>query len=167
EFPRVLSLAECVPIDRLIGPASQKFGNSARSWRSLERWDNADLDGGTSDLFRAWSPNVALGSPDPYLRAAAILMPIDALIWRGAMHRMGLLGTGEFVITPTLDFTGRFPNLDTEPGWHLGEVHIDHMTEGSVAGTVRVWADDSTYLSVGTSHNLLIPAHDRWASVES
>jgi hypothetical protein len=123
----------------------------------LERWDVPDLADGLTDFFRAWSPNVTVGTDDPYLRAAAILMPIDALIWPSAMHRLGLLGSRDVIVTPTLDFSGRFPELSVDPGWHLSEVAVDHMTDKSVAGTIRVWADDGTYLSVGTSHNLVLP----------
>ena len=155
--PTVVPLSACIPVDELFAPIGRLVGASARSWRPLERWDIPDLAHGDSGLFRAWSPNLAVGSNDPFLRAAGILMPIDALIWPSAMHRLGLLGTNEIVVTPTLDFSGRFPDLSTDPGWHLGEVTVDHMTDRSIAGSIRVWADDGTYLSVGTSHNLVMP----------
>jgi hypothetical protein len=76
------------------------------------------------------------------------------------MYRLGLLGTDDVVVTPTLDFSGRFPELGADPGWHLAEVAVDHMTDKSIAGTIRVWADDGTYLSVGTSHNLVIAGNE-------
>jgi hypothetical protein len=34
------------------------------------------------------------------------------------------------------------------------------MTDRSIAGTIRVWSDNGTYLSVGTSHNLVVPGND-------
>jgi 2-amino-4-hydroxy-6-hydroxymethyldihydropteridine diphosphokinase len=158
--PKVVSISDCLPVDELFAPIGRLVGASARSWRPLERWDVQDLWQGNTDFFRAWSPNLTLGTADPYLRAAAILMPIDALIWPSAMYRLGLLGTDEIVVTPTLDFSGRFPELGADPGWHLAEVAVDHMTDKSIAGTIRVWADDGTYLSVGTSHNLVITGNE-------
>jgi 2-amino-4-hydroxy-6-hydroxymethyldihydropteridine diphosphokinase len=158
--PTVVPLSSCTPVDELFAPLGRLVGASARSWRPLERWDIPDLSRGDSGLFRAWSPNLAVGSDDRFLRAAAILMPIDALIWPSAMYRLGLLGSKEIVVTPTLDFSGRFPDLSKDPGWHLGEVTVDHMTDRSIAGSIRVWADDGTYLSVGTSHNLVIGGSD-------
>jgi 7,8-dihydro-6-hydroxymethylpterin-pyrophosphokinase len=155
-IPHVVPISQCTPVDDLFAPIGRLVGASVQSWRPLERWDIPDLAGAKSDLFRAWSPNVTVGTDDPFLRAAAILMPIDGLIWTSAMHRLGLLGTREIVLTPTLDFSGRFPDLSVDPGWHLGEVNVDHMTDRSVSGTIRVWADDGTYLSVGTSHNLVV-----------
>ncbi len=155
DCPNVLPLSECKPIDELFAPLGRLVGASSVSWRPLERWDVPDLADGTSGKFRAWSPNLALGSDDLFLRAAAILMPIDALIWPSTMYQLGMLGTSEIVLTPTLDFSGRFPELTADPGWHLSEVTLDHMTERSVAGTIRVWADDGTYLAVGTSQNLV------------
>jgi hypothetical protein len=155
--PVVMLPSACVPVDELFAPMGRLMGASVRSWRPLERWDVPDLADGLTDFFRAWSPNVTVGTDDPYLRAAAILMPIDALIWPSAMHRLGLLGTHEVVLTPTMDFSGRFPELSVDPGWHLSEVAVDHMTDRSIAGTIRVWADNGTYLSVGTSHNLVVP----------
>lgn len=154
--PSVLGLSSCVPIDKLFAPVGHVVGPAARSWRPLERWDIPDLAAGDTELLRAWSPNLAVGTDNPYLRAAAILMPIDALIWPAAMLRLGLLGTEDMVVTPTLDFSGRFPDLSQDPGWHLGEVTVDHMTDRSIAGSIRVWTDNGTYLSVGTSHNLVI-----------
>ncbi len=159
-FPRVVPISQCTPVDELFAPIGRLVGASVRSWRPLERWDIPDLAGGKTDFFRAWSPNVTLGTDDPFLRAAAILMPIDGLIWTSAMHRLGHLGTSEIVVTPTLDFSGRFPDLSVDPGWHLGEVTVDHMTDRSIAGTIRVWADDGTYVSVGTSHNLVVPGDE-------
>ena len=155
-IPDVLPLSDCVPVDELFVPMGRLLGASVRSWRPLERWDVPDLVDGSSDLLRAWSPNLTLGANSAYLRAAAILMPIDALIWPSAMHRLGYLGTDRIVVTPTLDFSGRFPELSIDPGWHLAEVAVDHMTDKSIAGTIRVWGDDGTYLSVGTSHNLVV-----------
>ena len=155
-MPDVLPLSACVPVEELFAPMGRLMGASVRSWRPLERWDVPDLVSGSTDLLRAWSPNVTLGTDSVYLRAAAILMPIDALIWPSAMYRLGLLGTDEIVVTPTLDFSGRFPDLSTDPGWHLAEVAVDHMTDKSIAGTIRVWAREGGYLSVGTSHNLVV-----------
>ncbi len=159
-FPQVVPISRCTPVDELFAPIGALMGASVRSWRPLERWDIPDLASGTSDLFRAWSPNVTLGADDPFLRAAAIMMPIDGLMWTSAMHRRGHLGTDEIVVTPTLDFSGRFPDLSVDPGWHLGEVAVDHMTDRSISGTIRVWADDGTYVSVGTSHNLVVPGDE-------
>jgi 2-amino-4-hydroxy-6-hydroxymethyldihydropteridine diphosphokinase len=155
--PPVIPLSRCIPIDTLFEPLDRIVGASALSWRPLERWDVPDLVDGSSGVFRAWSPNLTVGTDDPYLRAASILMPIDALIWPSALLRLGLLGTREIVVTPTLEFSGRFPDLSVDPGWHLGEVAVDHMTDKSIAGTIRVWADNGTYLSIGTSHNLVLP----------
>jgi len=158
--PQVVPLTSCLPIDKLFAPLDRIVGASALSWRPLERWDIPDLVDGSSGVFRAWSPNLTVGTEDPYLRAAAILMPIDALIWPSALLRLGLLGTREIVVTPTLEFSGRFPDLSVDPGWHLGEVTVDHMTDKSIAGTIRVWADNGTYLSIGTSHNLVLPGRE-------
>ena len=158
--PAVLPISRCTPVDELFAPIGTLVGASVRSWRPLERWDVPDLADGQTDFFRAWSPNLTLGTDDPFLRAAAILMPIDALIWPSAMLRLGLLGTDEIVLTPTLDFSGRFPELAVDPGWHLAQVAVDHMTDRSIAGTIRVWDDEGTYLSVGTSHNLVVSGSD-------
>ncbi|GMQ92697.1 MAG: hypothetical protein BMS9Abin12_0174 [Acidimicrobiia bacterium] len=158
--PPVVPLSGCTPVDELFAPIGRLLGASARGWRPLERWDIPDLVDGQSDLFRAWSPNLAVGTDDPFLRAAAILMPIDALVWPAAANRLGLLGTEEIVVTPTLDFSGRFVDLTVDPGWHLGEVNVDHMTDRSMSGTIRVWADDGTYLSIGTSHNLVVSGEE-------
>jgi len=158
--PEVVPISVCVPVDELFAPIGRLVGESVRSWRPLERWDIPDLVGDRNDLFRAWSPNVTVGTGDPFLRAASILMPIDGLIWTSANHRLGYLGTSEIVDTPTLDFSGRFPDLSVDPGWHLGEVSVDHMTDRSIAGTIRVWADDGTYVSLGTSHNLVMASDD-------
>jgi 2-amino-4-hydroxy-6-hydroxymethyldihydropteridine diphosphokinase len=171
-MPDVLSFAACIPVDELFAPMGRLMGASVRSWRPLERWDVPDLVDGKTDLLRAWSPNVTLGTESAYLRAAGILMPIDALIWPSAMYRLGLLGTDEIIVTPTLDFSGRFPDLSIDPGWHLAEVAVDHMTDKSIAGTIRVWARDGEYLSVGTSHNLVVGGdsllrRDPGASTES
>lgn len=155
-MPDVLPLSACIPVDQFLAPMGRPVGASVRSWRSLQRWDVPDLVDGETDFLRAWSPNVTLGTTSAYLRAASILMPIDALIWPSAMYRLGLLGTNEIIVTPTLDFSGRFPDLSHDPGWHLAEVGVDHMTDKSIAGTIRVWAEDGAYLSVGTSHNLVI-----------
>jgi 2-amino-4-hydroxy-6-hydroxymethyldihydropteridine diphosphokinase len=159
-IPEVVPISDCLPVDELFAPKGRLVGASVRSWRPLERWDVPDLWQGNTDFFRAWSPNLTLGTVDPYLRASAILMSIDALIWPSAMYRLGLLGTDDVVVTPTLDFSGRFPELGADPGWHLAEVAVDHMTDKSIAGTIRVWADDGTYLSVGTSHNLVIAGNE-------
>lgn len=158
--PPVVPLSSCIPLDKLFAPIGRLVGASARSWRPVERWDIPDLVDGRGDAFRAWSPNLTVGTQDPYLRAAAILMPIDALIWPSALNQLGLLGTSKIVVTPTLEFSGRFPDLSVDPGWHLAEAMVDHMTDRSIAGTIRVWADDGTYLSIGTSHNLVLPGPD-------
>lgn len=99
---------------------------------------------------------MAVGVDDPFLVASSILMPIDALMWPAAMRTLGLLGSDEIVFTPTLEFSARFPDLVTDPGWHLSEVTVEHLTDRSISGTIRVWADDETYLAVGASHNLVI-----------
>ncbi len=160
QSPTVLPLSSCVPVVDLTEPIGRLIGASLRGWGPLQRWDFPDLARGDSGLLRAWSPNLAVGSDDPFMRAAAILVPIDALIWPSAMYRLGFTGTNKMVATPTLDFSGRFPDLSRDPGWHLGEVTVDHMTDRSIAGSIRVWADDGTYLSVGTSHNLVIAGND-------
>lgn len=154
ESPAVLPLSECAPVSELNATIDRLMGPTARSWCPLERWDIPDLADGTTDSFRAWSPNLTVGSDDLFLRAAAIMMPIDAMLWRSVMLRLDLLQTTEVVATPTLEFSARFPNLAVDSGWHLGEVVIDHMTDRSVSGTIRVWAEDGSYLSIGTSHNV-------------
>jgi len=158
--PPVVPLSACTPVDELFAPIGRLVGASAHGWRPLERWDIPDLADGQSDLFRAWSPNLTVGTDDPFLRAAAILMPIDALVWSAAASRLELLGTSEVIVTPTLDFSGRFVDLTVDPGWHLGEVNVDHMTERTMSGTIRVWADNGTYLSIGTSHNLVVSGEE-------
>ncbi|MGI9584840.1 MAG: hypothetical protein ACR2N7_04555, partial [Acidimicrobiia bacterium] len=116
--------------------------------------DMPDLIDGTDALVRAWSPNVVAGTEDPYLIAASILMPIDALIWPAAMHSLGTLGIGPLVSTPTVEIASRFARLVPD-AWHIAEAQIDHRTGSSVAGTVRVWGESGAYAGIGHSLNLV------------
>ena len=104
----------------------------------------------------AWSPNVVMGSGNPFLHAASLVMPIDALIWPATLQRLGRLPDGPAVATPTIELTARFGAPTLAP-WFLGEATIDHVTDRSVSGTVRVWDDTGEYLAIGHSLNLLRP----------
>ena len=147
-------MSEAVPVTELIGRTMRPIGSSIRSWTPLERWDVPDLASGDESVLRAWSPNVALGGDDPYLAAATVVMPIDALIWPATMLAMGRLPNGPMLSTPTIELTARFASYVDDP-WLLGEASVDHVTDRTVAGTVRVWGASGTYLAVGHSLNLV------------
>ena len=155
EAPTVLPLHECVPVDEMIDASGGEPGNSVRSWRPLERWDVPDLVDGLSGKLRAWCPNPVEGSDDAYLAAAALFMPIDALIWPVTMLGAGRLG-GKPMFTPTIEISARFAQTSNLGGWFLGEASIDHLTSKSVAGSVHVWAEDGTHAATGHSLNLTI-----------
>lgn len=153
-MPVVMPMSEARPVTELVGFADRVPGASIRSWTPLERWDVPDLADGTEPVLRAWSPNVAMGSGNPFLHAAALVMPIDALIWPATLQSLGRLPSGPAVSTPTIELTARFGAPTTAP-WFLGESRIDHRTDRSVSGTVRVWDDVGEYLATGHSLNLL------------
>ncbi len=152
--PRVMALHECIPVTELLPRTDRDLGASIRSWTPLERWDVPDLQDGSAALLRAWSPNVVLGVGDPFLYAAALVMPIDALIWPATMARLGRFPGGPVLATPTIELTARFADL-TNDAWFMGEAVVDHITDRSVAGTVRMWGDGGRYLAVGHSLNLV------------
>lgn len=153
--PAVLPLHECVPVDEMIDASGGEPGNSVRSWRPLERWDVPDLVDGASGKVRAWCPNPVEGSTDAYLSAAAVFMPIDALIWPVTMLGAGRLG-GMPIFTPTVEISARFAQTSDLGAWFLGEASIDHLTTKSVAGSIQVWAEDGTHAATGHSLNLTI-----------
>ena len=151
----MIPLHECVPVDEMIDASGGEPGNSVRSWRPLERWDIPDLVDGVSGKLRAWCPNPVEGSDDAYLAAAALFMPIDALIWPVTMLAAGRLG-GKPIFTPTIEISARFAQTSNLGGWFLGEASIDHLTTKSVAGSIQVWAEDGTHAATGRSLNLTI-----------
>ena len=154
--PEVLPLHECVPLDVLVAATGDEPGNSIRSWRPLERWDVPDLVDGSSGLLRAWCPNPVAGSTDPYLAAASLLMPIDALIWPATMLIAGRLSTVPSIFTPTIELSGRFPDTNDVGFWHIAEAQVDHLTTKGVSGTVKVWAEDGRHCATGNSLNRAI-----------
>ena len=154
EAPAVLPMAETVPVAEYISGTDRPVGASLRSWGPLERWDVPDLRDGSEDVLRAWSANVVMGEEDLFLHAATIIMPIDALIWPATMQALGRLPDGPLKSTPTIELTARFADFGTDP-WYLGEAEIDHITDRTVTGTVRVWGSSGKYLAVGHSLNLL------------
>ncbi|TDI53390.1 MAG: 2-amino-4-hydroxy-6-hydroxymethyldihydropteridine diphosphokinase [Acidobacteria bacterium] len=156
EFPDVLSPSECESMAAGWERSGITLGTSGRSWKMLERWDMLDLADSQTALSRAWCPNVALGTDNPYVRAAAVLMPIDVLVWRSAMSSAGLLGTDRLIVTPTIEFSGRFGNLAEDPGFHLAEVKVEHMSKRSVFVTTHVWSENGAHIAVGSSHNLVV-----------
>ena len=153
-MPAVLPLWACVPVPSLIERTGRVLGTSAHSWKPLERWDVPDLADGSRDVVRAWCPNVVQGSDDPYLHAASVVMPIDALIWPATMQRLGLLPDGPPIATPTIEISARFADLSDE-AWFVAEASIDHHTDKTTAGTVRVWGADGRYAAIGHSLNLI------------
>ncbi len=153
--PDVGGIETAVPIGRLVKHLGVSIGASALNWGPLENWSVPDLADGTSSVVRIWSPNVAVGSRDPYLTAASMLMPIDATVWPATMLDMGLLPAGPLIPTPTTEFTIRFARPDTDDLYHLAEAVIDHRTRSSVAGTVRLWGTDGGYRAIGYSQNLV------------
>jgi 2-amino-4-hydroxy-6-hydroxymethyldihydropteridine diphosphokinase len=154
--PDVLPMHECIPIDVLVDRAGDEPGNSIRSWRPLERWDLPDLADGSSDLVRAWCPNPVAGSPDPFLSAASLVMPIDALIWPATMLAAGRLGGSPPMFTPTIELSARFPDTNNVGLWHIAEAQVDHMTTKAVSGSVKVWAEDGRHCATGYSLNRAI-----------
>lgn len=154
--PDVMPIDQCIPVDEIIGQAGGEPGNSVESWRPLERWDIPDLGDGSSDYFRAWCPNPVEGNDNPYAVAAAMFMPIDALIWPAAMRVAGRLDHGPSLFTPTVEITARFADTQASDGWHLGESWVDHMSTKSVAGSVRVFTSDGVHAATGHSLNLTI-----------
>ncbi len=155
QMPAVLGRSQATPADRLVRAAGRTPGMSLHSWTPLERWDLPDLADGEAPVLRAWSPNVTAGWTEPYLTAASILMPIDALIWPATLQARGELPSASHLSTPTIDLTVRYAALTSQP-WYLAEASIDHMAGRSVAGTVRVWGADGSYAAVGHSLNLVL-----------
>jgi 2-amino-4-hydroxy-6-hydroxymethyldihydropteridine diphosphokinase len=152
--PGVMGFAGATPAYRLVEQSGRTVGMSIRSWSPLERWDVPDLADGSQRVVRAWSPNVVFGGTDPYLHAASIAMPIDALIWPATLQRLGQLPDDTGLSTPTVELTARFGQISTD-AWHLGEASVDHFTEKSVSGTVRVWGGGGRYAAIGHSLNLI------------
>ncbi len=153
--PDVMPLSECFPLDEIIDSMGGEPGNSVRSWRPVENWKIPDLADGTSGLLRAWCPHIAEGWDDPYLSAASLFMPIDALIWTVAMLGAGRLGISP-MFTPTVEITARFAKTERLGGWLIGEACIDHLTTKSVAGTIQVWDNDGSHAATGHSLNLTL-----------
>ena len=153
--PDVFPVHECVPIDEIIAARGGEPGNSVRSWRPLERWDVPDLVDGTSGMVRAWCPDPMLGSADQYLSAAALFMPIDALVWPATMLAADRLG-GKPIFTPTVEISARFAATTDLGSWLLGEARVDHMSTKSVAASIQVWAEDGRHAATGMSLNLTI-----------
>jgi 2-amino-4-hydroxy-6-hydroxymethyldihydropteridine diphosphokinase len=153
--PSVSGIESTSPIDDLIAGLGRPIGISATNWGPLENWDTPDLGDGTEPVFRLWSPNAGLGSNDPYLTAASMLMPIDASIWPAAMQDLGLLPNGPAILTPTVEFSAVFADVASDDLFHLGEARIEHRTASSVSGTIRIWGDDGGYRATGRSSNLI------------
>lgn len=155
-MPGVLPIHECIPLDVLVAETGDEPGNSIRSWRPFERWDIPDLVDGSTDLLRAWCPNPCAGSNDPYLSAASLLMPIDALIWPTTMLVAGRLGSTPAMFTPTMELSARFPDTEDIGFWHVAEAQVDHLTTKSVSGTVKAWSEDGRHCATGHSLNRAI-----------
>lgn len=155
-MPDVFPMHECEPIDVLVARSGDEPGNSIHSWRPFERWDIPDLADGSSGLVRAWCPNPSAGSADPYLSAASLLMPVDALIWPATMLTAGRLGTSPAMFTPTMELSARFPDTHDIGFWHVAEAQIDHLTTKGVSGTVKVWSEDGRHCATGNSLNRAI-----------
>jgi 2-amino-4-hydroxy-6-hydroxymethyldihydropteridine diphosphokinase len=153
--PVVTGMGVTVPIRDLVAALGRRVGLAATNWGPLESWDVPDLGDGTEPVFRLWSPNAALGSYDPYLTAASMLMPIDATIWPAAMHDLGLLPKGPPIFTPTVEFSANFADVASDDLFHLAEARIEHRTASSVSGTIRIWGDDGGYRATGRSSNLI------------
>ena len=154
--PDVFPIHECVPVDELLAAMGDEPGSANRSWRPLERWDVPDLVDGSSGLLRAWCPNPAAGSTDPYMAAASLLMPIDALIWPATMLAADRLSTVPSIFTPTIELSGRFPDTTDVGFWHIAEAQVDHLTTKGASGTVKVWAEDGRHCATGNSLNRAI-----------
>jgi len=153
--PAVSGIESTVPIRELIAGLGRPVGISAMNWGPLENWDTPDLADGTEQAFRLWSPNAGLGSYDPYLTAASMLMPIDASIWPAAMQDLGLLPDGPAIFTPTVEFSATFADVASDDLFHLAEARIEHRTATSVSGTIRIWGDAGGYRATGRSYNLI------------
>lgn len=153
--PEVDGIQSTIPIGDLIVSLGGEGGPSATNWGPLENWGRPDLRDGLEPVLRLWSPNAALGSNDPFLTAASMLMPIDAAIWPATMQNMGLLPSGPAIATPTVEFSATFADLDADDLFHLAEATIEHRTATSVSGTVRLWGDDGGYRATGRSSNLI------------
>lgn len=152
--PRVMGRSSCIPATELVRGTGRVAGMSAHSWTSLQRWDVPDLIDGTQAMVRSWTPNVVFGSDDLVHHAVAAVMPIDALIWPATLERMGLLPDQTQLSTPTIELSARFAEISRD-AWFLGEAIVDHVTDRSVAGTVRVWGADDRFVATGHSLNLL------------
>jgi hypothetical protein len=152
--PPILPRSEAIPAHRLVAASGRSVGMSILSWTPLERWDLPDLVDGSEPVVRAWSPNVAFGWTDPYLHAASMAMPIDALIWPATLQRLGRLPDRTGLSTPTVELTARFGAIPTD-AWFLAEAAMDHLTDKSVSGTVRIWGGDGGYAAIGHSLNLM------------
>ena len=153
-MPPVMPMSLARPVTELVRFTDRTPGASIRSWTPLERWDVPDLVDGSERVLRAWSPNVVMGSENPFLHAASLVMPIDALIWPATLQALDLLPSGPAIATPTIELTARF-GAPTQAPWFLGQSAIDHRTDRSVSGTVRVWDAFGEYLATGHSLNLL------------
>ncbi len=159
EPPEVHGIASATPIDRLTQRLGFTIGASALNWRPLENWEVPDMADGDEPVVRLWSPNIALGSNDPYLVAAALLMPIDAGIWPAIMYNMDRLPDGPPVYTPTIELSAHFADLRSHDRFHLAEARIDHRTASAAFGAVRLWGMDGTYRAIGHSRNLVRAAY--------
>ena len=159
EPPQVHGIASATPIDQLTSRLGFTIGASALNWRPLENWEAPDMAGGDEPVVRLWSPNIALGSNDPYLVAAALLMPIDAGVWPAIMYTMGRLPDGPPVYTPTIELSAHFADLRSHDRFHLAEARIDHRTASAAFGAVRMWGMDGTYRAIGHSRNLVRAAY--------
>ncbi len=153
--PDAAGIESSTPIGELISSLGRPAGLSATNWGPLENWEVPDLADGAQPVLRLWSPNAGLGSHDAYLTAAAILMPIDAAIWPAAMQDLGLLPHGPAIFTPTVEFSATFADVGADDLYHLAEARIEHRSESSVSGTIRVWGDDGGYRATGSSYNLI------------
>ena len=153
--PAVTGIDTTVPIADLVADLGRPVGLSAMNWGPLENWDRPDLADGAQSALRLWSPNAGLGSNDPYLTAASMLMPIDAAIWPATMYDLHLLPQGPAIFTPTIEFSSVFADVASDDVFHLCEARIEHRTGSSISGTVRIWGDDGGYRATGHSYNLL------------
>ena len=153
--PSATGIESTVPIGDLIAGIDRRVGMSARNWGPLENWGTPDLAGGLEPTFRLWSPNAGIGWNDPYLTAASMLMPIDAAIWPAAMQDLGLLPNGPAIFTPTVEFSAVFADVGADDLYHLAEARIEHRTDSSVSGTIRIWGSDGGYRATGRSYNLV------------
>lgn len=154
-IPPIGPRSDGVRADRIIEKIGRHVGASVRSWTPVERWDLPDYVDGSSEVFRAWSPNPALGSGDRTLAASAIFMPIDAMVWRGTMQALDRLEEGRFIATPTIEITTRYAGVVDEP-WYVSETSVDHIAGRTVAATVRVWGASGRYAAIGHSQNLVL-----------